>query len=231
MKKSDTEIILDLQKTNMPPVVRAKRGDTGRILRIRLSDGGRPYEIPETALCVFTGRKSDGTVLYNQCRIRDNVLEYEFTPQTCTAVGQVPAEIRIYGETGELLTSAGFLLEVYDTVYHAQEALGSETQADALDALVCKTQSLYTEVTEKLQRGEFQGEPGPVGPAGPQGIQGPPGPNGVLIDLQSGMFAMQIDERGHLLAAANVDTGVPPLVINPKTGHLEYEIQERKAEI
>lgn len=224
MKTSDTQIILDLQKTNLTPVVRAKRGDTGRILQIRLSDGGKPYPIADTALCVFAGRKPDGTVLYNRCRVRDNVLEYAFTDQTCTAVGQVPAEIRIYGETGELLTSAALLLEVYDTAYRPQEALGSSSQADALDALVCKTQRLCTEVTEKLQNGEFRGEPGPAGPAGPVGPAGPQGTVGVLTDLESGMFAMQIDARGHLLAAANVDSGIPPLTINRETGHLEYEI-------
>ena len=227
MKKSDTQIILDLQRTNLPPVVRAKRGDTGRMLHIRLSDGGRPYPIPETALCVFTGRKPDGTVLYNQCRVREGVLEYEFTDQTCTAVGQIPAEIRIYGENGELLTSAAFLLEVYDTVYRPQEELGSSTQADALDALVCKTQGLCTEITEKLENGAFRGEIGPVGPAGPPGPQGKPGPTGsagVITDLGRGMFAMQVDERGHLLAVCNAEDTVPPLRINPETGHLEYDI-------
>lgn len=224
MKKSDTQIILDLQRTNLPPVVRAKRGDTGRILHIRLSDGGRPYPIPETSLCVFTGRKPDGTVLYNQCQVREGVLEYEFTDQTCAAVGQVPAEIRIYGENGELLTSAAFLLEVYDTVYRPQEELGSSTQADVLDALVCKTQGLYTEITEKLETGAFRGEPGPVGPAGPVGPIGPQGPAGIFTDLGRGMIAMQVDERGHLLAMCNADDAVPPLRINPETGHLEYDI-------
>lgn len=73
------------------------------------------------------------------------------------------------------------------------------------------------------QKGE-KGETGPAGPPGPQGEPGPAGAAGVITDLGRGMIAMQVDERGHLLAMCNADDTAPPLRINPETGHLEYDI-------
>ena len=74
-----------------------------------------------------------------------------------------------------------------------------------------------------------QGATGPAGPVGPQGIQGPEGPegppgkdggNGVIVSLDPGVFAMSINEEGHLIVTYNDSDPAPPLQI--ADGHLKY---------
>lgn len=148
MMDSCIRLNLDLQQTDMQITVRAKRGDTGRLLRITLSNEGVPYWIAPDCYAVFTGKKPDGTVIYNQCEIENNEILYRFTEQTCAVPGRIPAEIRLYGTEGKLLTTAGFLLEVHDTVYHPEDVL-SQDEMDALDALVLELWELKQQLTDQ----------------------------------------------------------------------------------
>jgi len=177
MIDSCVRLSLDLRETGMAPAVEAKRGDTGRVLLISLADGGVPYPITDDCRGVFTARKEDGTVLYDPCTIKDNVISYVFTEHTCAAAGTMDAEIRLYGSGGKLLTSAAFVLEVRDTVW-AEGAAASEEQMNALDALILETVALKNELEQKLENGGFTGERGPVGPRGEKGEKGDPGPAG-----------------------------------------------------
>lgn len=77
-----------------------------------------------------------------------------------------------------------------------------------------------------------QGVPGPVGPTGPTGPQGSPGPagpqgpegpQGAIVDLETGVFAMQVSDDGHLLVLVNDAQTPPPMAIDD-TGHLIYQI-------
>ena len=148
MMDSCIRLNLDLQQTDMQITVRAKRGDTGRLLRITLSNEGVPYWIAPDCCAVFTGKKPDGTVIYNRCDMENNEILYRFTEQTCAAPGRIPAEIRLYGTEGKLLTTAAFLLEVHDTVYHPEDVL-SRDEMDALDALVLELWELKQQLTEQ----------------------------------------------------------------------------------
>lgn len=168
MRDSKVLITLELQETASLAVVKAKRGDTGRKLQVMLADGGAPYSISQDCYAVFTGKKPDGTVLYNRCAVADNVIEYVFSEQTCSAPGRIPAEIRLYGNDEKLLTSAYFVLEVHDTVFHEDDVI-SQDEMNALDALVMETTALKTEIEEKLESGAFVGPQGPQGPRGQDG--------------------------------------------------------------
>lgn len=148
MMDSCIRMNLDLQQTDMQITLRAKRGDTGRLLRITLSNEGVPYWIAPDCYAVFTGKKPDGTVIYNQCEIENNEIRYRFTEQTCAVPGRIPAEIRLYGTEGKLLTTAGFLLEVHDTVYHPEDVL-SQDEMDALDSLVLELWELRQQLTDQ----------------------------------------------------------------------------------
>ena len=148
MMDSCIRLNLDLQQTDMQITLRAKRGDTGRLLRITLSNEGVPYWIAPDCYAVFTGKKPDGTVIYNQCEIENNEILYRFTEQTCAVPGRIPAEIRLYGTEGKLLTTAGFLLEVHDTVYHPEDVL-SQDEMDALDSLVLELWELRQQLTDQ----------------------------------------------------------------------------------
>ena len=148
MMDSCIRLNLDLQQTDMQITLRAKRGDTGRLLRITLSNEGVPYWIAPDCYAVFTGKKPDGTVIYNRCDMENNEILYRFTEQTCAAPGRIPAEIRLYGTEGKLLTTAAFLLEVHDTVYHPEDVL-SRDEMDALDSLVLELWELKQQLTEQ----------------------------------------------------------------------------------
>ena len=181
MNDSRSYITLDFRNTHMPVVVKAKRGDTARTLYISLADGGTPYMIADGCYATFTARKPDRTVINNSCTIEKNMIVYPFTEQTCSAVGRMTAEIRLYGSNDRMITSASFVLEIYRTVFSPNDIPASEDEMNALDALILDTTALKEEVVRKLENGEFigeQGPPGPIGPQGPAGEMGPIGPQG-----------------------------------------------------
>ena len=177
MIDSCIRLTLDLRQTSVSTIVRAKRGDTGRVLRIALADDGVPYTIEKDCFAVFTAKKPDKTVLYNDCQVENNEVVYAFTEQTCAVTGRMPVEIRLYGGDGKLITTASFYLDVQDTVYHAEDIL-SQDEMDAVDALILETTAVKAEVERKLENGEFNGPEGPRGEQGIQGIPGPAGPQG-----------------------------------------------------
>lgn len=183
MTNSYYKISLDIHDHGSHVSLKAKRGDTGRLLYITLMDGSKPYVITEDSLAVFTAKKADGNILYNKCSVIDNCIIYEFTPQTTSAVGKADCEIKLYGAENKLLTSARFTLIVEDTVYNEGDEVESEKEVSALTALVSEANTLISEVERKLANGEFVG---------------PPGRDGVLISV-SGGFALELDsETGNL---------------------------------
>lgn len=193
-----TAITLDIHQTGKPVTVIVKRGDTGRAIQITLTDGGFPFPFSQDCYAVFTAKKPDGTVLYNNCVIEGDTIEYTFTPQTTSVCGIVRCEVKLYGGDDKLITSPVFLLMVQETVYNEGDTIASSDEVQALTALVSEASSLVQTVETKLENGEFNGPPGPAGPAGadgtvsfenlteeqiasltgPQGPAGPQGPQG-----------------------------------------------------
>lgn len=178
MIDSVMRITLNLQETNTLVSVKAKRGDTGRRLLIHLSDGSIPYPVAQDCYAVFTARKSDGSKIHNPCTIENQVIEYTFTEQTCASPGTMHCEIRLYGGDRKLLTSACFLMTVFDTVYREGDEVSSEGEMTTLDALISDANELIATVEHKLENGDFTGPRGDTGPAGPQGPQGETGRQG-----------------------------------------------------
>lgn len=146
MERSVFDITLELQSAYSPTSVTVNRGDTHRTLRLHLADGGRPYPMGEDVRPVLTAIKPDGSHLYNACRVEAGAVIYDLTPQTTVLPGQVECQLRLYGKSGELLTSAAFLLSVADTVYaDGDEAIQSAGEVTALTKLI-------TEAGEKLSQ-------------------------------------------------------------------------------
>ena len=182
-----TAITLDIHQTGKPVTVTVKRGDTGRAIQITLTDGGFPFPFSQDCYAVFTAKKPDGTVLYNNCVIEGDTIEYTFTPQTTSVCGIVRCEVKLYGGDDKLITSPVFLLMVQETVYNEGDTVESADEITALTALVSEANSLIQTVERKLENGDFvgppgaqgpQGEPGPQGPKGESGEQGPQGQKG-----------------------------------------------------
>ena len=176
------KISLDIHDHGSNVSLKAKRGDTGRLLYINLMDGRNPYAISKDCYAVFTAKKADGNVLYNECSITGNTICYAFTPQTTSAVGKSDCEIKLYGAENKLITSARFTLMVEDTVYNEGDEVESSDEFSALTALMSEATALIDEVERKLANGEFIG---------------PPGNNGILVPV-SGAFILELDSEGNL---------------------------------
>lgn len=146
MTNSYYKISLDINNHGSYISLKAKKGATGRILHITLTDGRKPYVITSDCYAVFTAKKADGNILYNECSIIGNTIAYAFTPQTTAAVGQADCEIRLYGADSKLLVSARFALIVEDTVYSDSE-LESKTEVTALTSLIARSIALLSGVS------------------------------------------------------------------------------------
>ena len=209
MTNSYYKISLDIHDHGSNVSLRAKKGDTGRLLYITLMDGRNPYVITNDCYAVFAAKKADGNILFNKCTIVGNTIAYAFTPQTTSAVGKADCEIKLYGADDKLLTSARFTLLVDDTVYNEGDEIESEKEVSALTALISDATTLISDVESKLKNGEF---------IGPQGISG-------VIAPTIGYFALEVDSAtGDLYCVTEENTSVPTLTL--EDGNLYYEIKE-----
>ena len=117
MKDAVYRISLDINEHGSQAVLKAKNTDTGRKIYISLRAGGMPYTIEDDCYAAFAATKPDGSILLNNCDIVDNEIIYEFTEQTCAAIGRYRCEIKLYGPDEKLITSPRFALLVDGTVY------------------------------------------------------------------------------------------------------------------
>lgn len=142
MTYTEHKITLDIHKTVSPVSVRVKKRDTGRRLLIHLADSGYPYHISEDCYAVFTAKKPDGKVVFNDCRIEECVIIYDFTEQTVAVAGLMDCEIILYGADGKQLTSACFNIIVDDTIYDTETEVESTSEFNALAVLIAEMQEL-----------------------------------------------------------------------------------------
>ena len=136
MNDSVKKISLDIHSTSSSETVNTKKGDTGRKICISLVDGGIPYTISKDCYAVFTAKKPDGNVLYNDCTIEKNIITYEITEQTTAVEGRVNCEIKLYGADNKLITSPKFTILVYGTVYNEGDEIESTYEVSALTKLI-----------------------------------------------------------------------------------------------
>ena len=209
MNNSYYQISLNIHDHASHVVLKAKRGNTGKLLYITLMDGRNPYVITDECRAVFKAIKPDGKVLYNSCSIVDHVICYAFTPQTTAATGKAECEIKLYGSDNKLLTSARFTLLVDDEVYDEDAEVVSEKEFTELTNVLYKSTALINEVEDKLANGDFIG---------------PQGSSGVIVPT-NGFFALEVDSAtGNLYCVANENASAPTFLL--EDGKLYYEIKE-----
>jgi hypothetical protein len=209
MINSFYKISLDIQDHGSHVSLKAKKGDTGRILKITLVDGGKPYKITSECLAVFTAKKADGTLIYNGCSIIDNAIFYVFTEQTALSVGTSNCEIKLYGSDEKLLTSASFTLIIEDTVLNESDLL-SMNEVTALTKLVSDANTIIYEVNRKLANGEF---------VGPQGISG-------VVAPTTGHYVLEVDSATGDLYCVTEEGVTAPTFTMDEDGNIYYEIKE-----
>ena len=173
MNDSVFKFSLDIHQTRVQTFFNVMRGDTKRRLEVILTEKGEPYEITDDCYAVFSAKKADGHVVFNDCTIKDSTIFYTLTPQTVAAVGPLKCEIKLYGAGDALITSPRFTIAVDPTINEEDEIeIESADEVTGLTKLIAETQEVKTEIEQKLENGDF------IGPEGPQGIQGPEGPEG-----------------------------------------------------
>ena len=144
MRYTEQKFTLDIHETMSSVSLSVKKGDTARRLLIHLADNGYPYHISEDCYAVFTAKKPDGKVVFNNCRIEDCVIVYEFTDQTVAAAGLMDCEVILYGSSGQQLTCACFSIIVEDTIYDTETEVESTDEYNALADLIGKNQKLFS---------------------------------------------------------------------------------------
>ena len=137
--------------------IEAHLGETGRILEISLFNDGKLFTPAPDCKVIFAAKKSDGTCIFSDCTMKEGKIYYKFTDQTCAILGMYPAEIRLYTGEGDLIITARFHINIEDSVFHTGDDITSRSETDALDSLICKSQKVNTEITEKLKNGDFTG--------------------------------------------------------------------------
>ncbi len=126
--------------------------------------------------------------------------------------------------------SASSALESAESAQNAAQKIenmrvGAITLEAGSDATVTKSEDF--EGNLRLDFGipqGIQGLQGPVGPQGPTGPQGPEGSPSAVIRGETGIFAMNVDESGHLIVTVNDEEDIPPIHIDSATGHLLYTV-------
>ena len=223
MTNSYYKISLDTNDHGSNVSLKAKKGDTGRLLFITLMNGRMPYVISNECRAVFTAKKADGKILYNDCSIIGNVITYAFTPQTTSCVGRAECEIKLYGAENKLLTSARFTLLVEDTVYNEGDEVESAKEVSALTKLVSDATTLISTVEDKLAKGELKGDKGEKGDTGERG---PQGVSYVATAIPSGYFAIEMDSAtGDLYCVAEEGAKAPTFSMDGN-GNIYHEIKE-----
>lgn len=225
MINSFYKISLDIQDHGSHVSLKAKKGDTGRILKITLVDGGKPYKITSDCLAVFVAKKADGTIIYNGCSIIDNAIFYVFTEQTAISVGMHNCEIKLYGSDAKLLTSASFTLIIEDTILSESDLL-SMNEVTALTKLVSDANTIIQEVNRKLANGEFVGAKGDRGEQGLTGERGPQGISYVATKIPTGYFALELDSATGDLYCVTEEGVTAPTFSMDEDGNIFYEIKE-----
>ncbi len=112
MNNSYYRLTFDIYSTRSNTVIRVKKGDNSRILCIALTEDGKVYDIDESCVAVFRGKKQDGNPLYSDCIIENNTIRYAVTDDITSNVGIVDCEIRLISGGKKILSTPNFVIMV-----------------------------------------------------------------------------------------------------------------------
>ena len=107
------DILLDSKTTGVQQTVHMYQGENRlKLLRITLLQNGRIYPVPSGCSAALRGEKPDGTAITHGCSIRSGQIFYLPTAQTTAALGSVRCQLFLYGDTGALLATPEFEIDV-----------------------------------------------------------------------------------------------------------------------
>lgn len=178
MQKVVHRLRLDLERPGIQAVSYMRKGDTlSRRMVLSLYEQGKPYRIEDGVTARIRGKKSDGTILYNDCFVQDNCIVVDVTTQMLAALGEVECELNLYGTSNALLTTPRFSIVVEDVLL-ADGQLESQNEFTAMTKATEEMKSLYETVDEAYKSGALKGEKGDKGDDGAPGKDGTDGKDG-----------------------------------------------------
>lgn len=128
-------LTLDMTEEATQYVIPIKIGDNARQFDFVLTNKGKPYTL-EGCTAVFRGLNPDGSVVYNECEINNNVITYTLTTSTSQSIGLIECELTLYGADEKVITSPRFSLVCGDKVYSDDEVEGRDEFTALVDALI-----------------------------------------------------------------------------------------------
>lgn len=150
------KIQLDVKKVASQLSFSICKGDTGRRLVIQLISDGKVFNLSKGNYAVFSATKPDGTVIYNDCTISNDVITYDITEQTVSSIGNVEGEITLYDSTGYVITAPKFSIIVYDS-NRSKVDLASYDELEALDQLMINEAARIEQEVLRVENEEQRG--------------------------------------------------------------------------
>lgn len=139
MISSNFRFSLDIHSTQSQVSVPATIGDTARVLRISLTDGGKPYHIADGCLAVISIKRPTGTFVEEFCVIEDNAtIVYDFAQHEYTAIveGIHNCSVTLYGEDGRAITSPRFTMVVTQRVVKSDDINITDDDRTLVDSMI-----------------------------------------------------------------------------------------------
>lgn len=144
------EITLDLNTRSAPPVIYgAKQGDNNtRIIKINLTQDDTEYQLTGQELVILRARKPDGTDIGNagQINLEDNSIYITLTEQTLAVSGRVLADLLLYSNSNEYLSTACFIIDVAPAPIQVMRNVPSEDEMGAFSDLLDQVAGVPSQV-------------------------------------------------------------------------------------
>jgi hypothetical protein len=139
MNSSVQRFTLDMHSAQSQISIPVMLGDTGRTLRISLSDGSNQYAIADGCLAKISIKTPTETHIEEFCTIEDNTtIVYPFSEYTCETEGIHECDVTLYGLDGKVITSPRFTMVVSERVINSDYVVISTDDRTAVDAMLAK---------------------------------------------------------------------------------------------
>ena len=153
MNSSVYRFTLDMHSAQSQISIPAMLGDTGRTLRINLSDGSKPYSIADGCLAKISIKRPTGTRLEDFCTIEGNTtIVYHFGENTCAVEGIHDCDITLYGLDGNIITSPRFTMVVSERVVKSDDIVVKDEDRTAMDAILTDWALLRADIIALIEK-------------------------------------------------------------------------------
>ena len=155
MNSSIYRFTLDMHSAQAQVSIPVMLGDTGRTLRINLSDGSNPYAIADGCLAKLSIKRPTGSRLEEFCTIEGNTtIVYPFSQNenTCAVEGIHDCDVTLYGLDGNIITSPRFSMVVSERVVKSDDIVITDTDRNEMDAILAEWASLRNEIITLIEQ-------------------------------------------------------------------------------